>query len=86
MAHPDGPNLEPRVIRLEENNYFLEERLKALDGQVLAQQQKLDTLEKELGRLGRALLELRGLLEGKMGAPGSEPPPPHWQSTFWHDS
>lgn len=86
MSQPDGPNLEPRVIRLEGNSYFLEERLKALDGQVLAQHQKLDALEKELGRLGRALLELRGLMEGKLSSPGSDPPPPHWQSTFWHDS
>lgn len=77
-----GDNLlENRVIRLEENSYFLEEKLKALDGQILAQQASLDLLEQNLRQIREALTDIRMLLSVDAKIPDARPP--HYGPEPW---
>lgn len=86
MIQSNTPGLELRVIRLEETNYFLEEKLSALDQQMLAQQHKIDQLEKELISLRNSLRQIHDLLaDHTLAGNAKEALPPHWQSTFWHE-
>lgn len=75
-------NGEERLGRLEENGYFLEERMKALDGQITAQQAELENLAKKVEQLQDAMVGLRELLE-LGGGPGKPELPPHHIAKFW---
>lgn len=86
MLQSNPAGIELRIIRLEEANYFIEEKLKALDQQLLAQQQKIDQLEKDIISLGKSLAQMHDLLDSRSLADNTkETLPPHWQSTFWHE-
>lgn len=74
-----------RLMRLEENAYYLEEQLKALDEQVLKQQASIDNLSKQVESLRSALGEIRDLLSAAPG-PAEKPDaslPPHHVARFW---
>lgn len=78
--------IEKRLIRLEELGYFQEEKLKALDSQLLEQQAQLDHLEQEVEHLQHILAQTRGLLSELSGGGGGKPEaeiPPHSHSTGW---
>lgn len=74
---------DERASRLEENLYFLEERVKALDGQIAAQQAELDALGKQVRQLVAMMHELRQALAA--GGQGRQPTelPPHHIARFW---
>lgn len=76
---------DPRIIRLEENVFFLEKRLGELDGQILSQQQEIARLEKELAEI-HSLFHLMKEAHAKfLTERGSREIPPHYQSTAWHE-
>ena len=54
---------DTRLSRIEENLYFLEQRLEALDSALCGQQIQLDSLEKQLTDALRLLRQLREKLE-----------------------
>ncbi len=54
---------EKRLARLEEDCYFQEQRLNALDSAVKAQQEELDKISRTLAELRPLLRELREKLE-----------------------
>ena len=68
------PDLEQRLTRLEELNFFQEQRLKELDAARTAQQSQLDTVEKELAD---ALAVIR-LLREKLSEQPDNSLPPHF--------
>lgn len=75
------PTLDLRLTRLEENSYFQEERLKALDSQILAQQKELDRLSGIVKCIERRLnvLEIAvGEAASKTGAGSDVEVPPHY--------
>lgn len=80
------PAVEMRLIRLEESGYFQEEKLKALDAQILAQQHQLDKLASELQALRTSLEQARTILSDMTNSTLSQAPetPPHSHSTGWH--
>lgn len=63
-----------RIIKLEEQAYFQDEKLKEPDERLLAQQIQMDALNRRLDALGAALLEIREYLRGN-GGKGDEKPP-----------
>lgn len=79
MIDSGMPGFEMRVIRLEESSYFQEERLKALDGQLLAQQKQIDEMERAIKSLEAKLERLEANNDVFAdGRPGHELPP-HYQ-------
>ncbi|MBD5607826.1 MAG: SlyX family protein [Desulfovibrio sp.] len=73
--------MENKLIRLEEQAYFQDEKLKELDERLLAQQIQMDALNRRLDAIGAALLEIREYLRGK-GGKGDEKPP-HYHNDPW---
>lgn len=63
-----------RLIRLEENAFFQEERLKALDAALTDQQRQLDALERQLAQL-RAITRA---LRDKLADSPEDALPPHF--------
>lgn len=74
--------LEMRIIRLEENVYFLEERLKELDNHMREQQDQLDAIEKNFQQLNHALQDIRTLLSSSAAKIPAQPPP-HYGPQTW---
>lgn len=73
LLHEDLANtLEVRVTRLEETAFFQEERLRALDAALTAQQAQLDAMERQVADL-RALA--RSLRDKLAEAPENALPP-----------
>ncbi|WP_298033477.1 SlyX family protein [uncultured Desulfovibrio sp.] len=68
------PDLAQRLTRLEELNFFQEQRLKELDVALLTQQSQLDTLEK---KVADALAVIR-LLQEKLSEQPDNSLPPHF--------
>lgn len=77
----NSANPELRIIRLEETAYFQEEKLAALDGELLAQQARIADLEKKLKKLSALVDQIRDALADK-NAPANEVPP-HYQQKPW---
>lgn len=61
------------MTRLEEQNYFQERALEALNEALIRQQAQVDALQQGLAAAEEKLLALRGLLEQG----GEIAPPPH---------
>lgn len=81
----DTASQDGRVIRLEENAYFLEEKINSLDTQISAQQKQLDELGKKLEQIRLIVLNMRERLaesagDGKIG---DGEIPPHHAAKFW---
>ena len=70
-----------RIIRLEEQTYFQDEKLKDLDKRLLAQQIQLDGLAKQLEAVTNSLREVRDYLRDRQR--GSEEKPPHYGADTW---
>lgn len=71
--------VEARLARLEELTYFQEERLKALDAALTAQQGQLDRLEKALAETAALARHLRE----QLGDGIANVPPPHSLPQRW---
>lgn len=74
---------EQRLTRLEENGYFMETRLKALDEQIAEQQAQLGNLAKSVERLQAKMGEIRDFLAQTRSGSQEEPTPPHHIAKFW---
>lgn len=74
-------NLEKRLVRLEENAYFLEEQIKGVDRQTAAQQEQLDQLDKNLKQVLSQLREIHELLSESRAS--ADNLPPHHLPRFW---
>ena len=68
------PPTEDRLARLEEQHYFQEQALAALNQALTRQQEQLDGLEKRLALAEKRLALLLPLLEEG----GQSVPPPHY--------
>lgn len=75
--------MEKRLIRLEENCYFLEEKLRALDLQLASQQETLANLEKDFFRMKEILTEIRRMLADASQPNLADPRPPHYGPETW---
>lgn len=73
---------EKRLVKLEENVYFLEEHLKALDSQIAVQQTQLDNLHKQVLKMQAVLTEMREFLASGHGK-NDDQTPPHHVARFW---
>ncbi|MCR4666162.1 MAG: SlyX family protein [Desulfovibrio sp.] len=67
-------DLDTRIARLEEQQYFQETLLQELDVALRAQQKSIDALEKQVQVMQTELSVLRELL----GPKGENVPPPHY--------
>lgn len=88
MHEQDTEKYDKRLIRLEEDSCFQEEKLSSLDQQIHSQQLQLDQLERQVRDLRSIADRLRELansqpLNGKRFEP--DPLPPHYQSKDWHE-
>ena len=70
---------DARVTRLEELTFFQEERLRALDAALTAQQLQLDRLEQEMAKAGGVIRALRDKLEQQP----DNALPPHFMPERW---
>lgn len=69
------PANESRLIRIEEDIYFLEEHVREMDRQIAAQQAQIAALEKMVNGLSMRLRELLAQMgDGKI----ANEPPPHY--------
>ena len=68
-------NNAERLIRLEEEAAFQEQKLEALSTALAAQQKQLDKMEADLLRLAGRLQSALAALEETSGGPVSEKPP-----------
>lgn len=75
--------MENRINRLEENAYFLEEQMKALDSLVATQQNQLDVLAKNVEQLQKLVLALRDTIAHNPAGAAADPLPPHHVARFW---
>ncbi|MDE5833857.1 MAG: SlyX family protein [Desulfovibrio sp.] len=73
--------MEDRLIRLEEQAYFQDEKLKELDSRLFDCQRGLETLEKRLDAMSAALAEIRDFLAG--GRNKGDEKPPHYHNDHW---
>ena len=80
MDYSNLHSFEQRLIRLEENAWFQERKLAALDDHTRELHQQLDALNRQCGALQKALLHLKEELAiARAGNPWqADPPPPHW--------
>lgn len=78
------PDTGQRLVRLEEDFYFLEAKIASLDEQLTAQQRQLDLMQKNIMALTSAFQTLRNQLEfaHKNGAQIEEIPP-HHEPRLW---
>lgn len=69
--------LEERIVRLEEDNYFLRRRLEELNSALTFQQKQLDEQERALSRINQLLSQLRDAqpAAGQGDLPANDPPP-----------
>lgn len=74
---------EGRLIRLEENSYFLEERLKALDEQLASQQAQLEAMSKTVKLVQEQLKEIHAFLDNNRNAGSAGEIPPHHVPRLW---
>lgn len=71
------------MISLEENLYFLEEKLKALDSQITSQQNELATIEQSVTHLREVFLEMKNLLAASVPSKPADTRPPHYGPDTW---
>lgn len=72
-----------RIISLEEASYFQDVQLKSLESHVLAQQRRMDDLERQLASLKGAMERLREIVRGCLaeGISPTNDAPPHYLET-----
>ena len=71
--------VDDRLARLEELTFFQEERLRALDGALAAQQRQVDKLEQDMA----GALHLLRLLREKLAEQPEATLPPHSLPQNW---
>lgn len=74
-------NDEERLIRLEEQAYFIDEKLKDIEGRLLAQQLRMESLARQTEATIAALARIRDYLDEK--GRKIEEKPPHYQNDPW---
>lgn len=80
----DNKSFEQRLIRLEENVFFQEEKLAALDQEMRQLRSQTDALVRHLQGVRESMAHLRELLEGgHRGGNLADPPPPHYSQHTW---
>lgn len=78
MSHHKADD-DARVTRLEELTFFQEERLRALDAALTAQQLQLDKLEHDMAKAVNVIRALREKLEQQP----DNALPPHFMPERW---
>jgi SlyX protein len=75
-SHPGDTDVDARLMALEEKASFTEDLVDELNRTVARQQQQLESLARELGRLRRRVEEM-GEQDGAGGG-GAQEVPPHY--------
>lgn len=74
---------EDRLTRVEENSYFMEERLKNLEQLTNEQQPQLEAMRKKIEGIQKNLAEVRDFLGEMRTINQEEQIPPHHVARFW---